>query len=128
VFKGTWKRWVPIGLAVAILLVVGGPYAYIHFVEGKAPSPLAIADPGSSRTPAAGSTSSGRGLEGTWKVSPGSLVGYRVNEVLFGQSNVAVGRTSSLSGSLTVSGTRIIAGDFTVEMASVTSDQSRRDD
>jgi hypothetical protein len=32
-----WKRWLAIGVGAAVLLLVGGPFVYIHFVEGKAP-------------------------------------------------------------------------------------------
>jgi len=55
------------------------------------------------------------------------VVGYRVNEVLFGQSNVAVGRTGSITGSISVSGTTIRAASFTVDMTTVTSDRTQRD-
>jgi polyisoprenoid-binding protein YceI len=115
-------------VALAVVLV-GGPYAYIHFVEGKAPAPLALASPSSSTSDTGTSTSTGGsgGTDGTWKVSNRSLVGYRVKEVLFGQSNVAVGRTSAITGSINVDGTSISAGTFTVDMTSVASDQSRRD-
>lgn len=60
-------------------------------------------------------------------MSTGSVVGHRVKEVLFGQSNVAVGRTGDVTGSISVTGTTITAGDFTVDMTTVASDQSRRD-
>jgi polyisoprenoid-binding protein YceI len=50
-----------------------------------------------------------------------------VQEVLFGQSNVAVSRTSAVTGSITVTGTTIDAGTFTVDMTTVASDQNRRD-
>ncbi len=59
--------------------------------------------------------------------SSDSVVGYRVKEVLFGQSNVAVGRTTSISGSMKVSGTTVTAATFAVDMTTVASDQSRRD-
>jgi hypothetical protein len=32
-----WKRWLVIGVGFLVLAVVGGPYAYIHLVEGPAP-------------------------------------------------------------------------------------------
>lgn len=124
-----WKRWVAIGLGGLAVLVLAGPYLYIHFVEGKAPAPLTLTAP--SATPAASdspatSRSTDAGGE-TWNVATGSLVGYRVKEVLFGQSNVAVGRTGEITGSITVDGTKVSAGSFTVDMTTVTSDESRRD-
>ncbi|MDQ1394921.1 MAG: hypothetical protein QOG64_180 [Acidimicrobiaceae bacterium] len=112
-------------LLVLALLVVGGPYTYIHFIEGKAPSRLKLADPPAGGT--APTTPSNVPLDGTWKVAAGSQAGYRVKEVLFGQSNEAVGRTSNVTGSLQIGGTSVSAATFTVDMASVKSDQSRRD-
>ena len=55
------------------------------------------------------------------------MVGYRVNEVLFGQNNVAVGRTNAVTGSITVDGTSVGSASFTAQMADVHSDQSERD-
>jgi polyisoprenoid-binding protein YceI len=54
-------------------------------------------------------------------------VGYRVNEVLFGQNNVAVGRTHDITGSITLSGTDVEKAGFTVQMSTVHSDESQRD-
>jgi polyisoprenoid-binding protein YceI len=116
------------GVALAVALV-GGPYVYIHLIEGKAPAPLTLATASPSSS-AADTTSSGQATgasDGTWNVSSDSVVGYRVKEVLFGQSNVAVGRTTSITGSMTVSGTTVTAATFTVDMTTVQSDQSRRD-
>lgn len=76
---------------------------------------------------AAAPSASGDGIDGTWKAASSSIVGYRVKEVLFGQSTEAVGRTSTLTGSLTVAGTTVSAAEFTVDMTTVKSDQSRRD-
>jgi polyisoprenoid-binding protein YceI len=134
--------WLIGGLAALAILAVGGTWIYIHVIEGPAPAPLSLksaatssaaATPAAS-TPAAGSsasasagTASTEAVAGTWRVASGSIVGYRVNEVLAGQQNVAVGRTSSISGSMTVSGTTVMAASFTVQMASIHSDQSQRD-
>jgi polyisoprenoid-binding protein YceI len=122
-----WKRWVLIGVAILLVAVVGGPFAYIHLIEGKAPAPLTLASPSSGSSSSSG-LSSATAPDGTWKVATGSVVGYRVNEVLFGQSNVAVGRTGAITGSITVASTTITAGTITVDMTTVTSDQSRRDE
>jgi polyisoprenoid-binding protein YceI len=66
--------------------------------------------------------------DGTWHVGTGSVAGYRVRETLFGASNIAVGRTSTITGSLTVAAGRLAAGSFSVDVASVKSDRSARDD
>ena len=54
-------------------------------------------------------------------------MGYRVKEVLFGQNHVAVGRTGAITGHLTISGTTVTAAAFTVQMATIKSDESERD-
>ena len=54
------------------------------------------------------------------------MAGYRVQEVLVGQNATAVGRTSKIWGSLSVTGSTVTKGTFTVDMASVVSDQSER--
>jgi hypothetical protein len=40
-------------------------------------------------------------------VTEGSQVGYRVEEVLNGQSNTAVGRTAAVTGGLTATPTQV---------------------
>jgi len=123
-----WKRWLAIGVAALAIAVVGGPYVYIHFIGGQAPAPLAFTSPspsGSDTATTSGET--GSTPDGKWTVTSDSVIGYRVNEVLFGQSNEAVGRTNAITGSITVDGTTITAATFTVDMTTVTSDQSRRD-
>ncbi|MFZ1062433.1 MAG: YceI family protein [Acidimicrobiales bacterium] len=53
-------------------------------------------------------------------------MGYRVNEVLVGQSTTAVGRTKKVWGSAVVQGAKVTSGTFTVDMATVVSDQPNR--
>jgi polyisoprenoid-binding protein YceI len=116
----TWKKWLLIAVSAAALLGVVGPFVYIRFIEGPAPERLSL----STSAPSSGGR---EGTEGTWKVASGSQVGYRIEEVLFGQNNTAVGRTSDVEGSLEVSGTTIGSGSFTADMTTVTSDKERRD-
>jgi polyisoprenoid-binding protein YceI len=129
-FSG-WRRWLVGGVAVVALLAVGGPYVYIHFIEGKAPKRLSLSsqDPsGSGPTTTAGASSSANvPLDGTWKVGSGSQAGYRVKEVLFGQNSEAVGRTTAVTGQLTIAGTSVSATNVTVDLTKVSSDKDRRD-
>jgi polyisoprenoid-binding protein YceI len=116
-----------------VALVVGAPFICIHFIEGKAPPPLSLSTAttvasSTASTPASGASARSSILVGKWDVSTGSIGSYRIKETLFGQSNTAVGRTSSITGSTTISGTEITAGRFSVDMTSVKSDQSLRDD
>jgi polyisoprenoid-binding protein YceI len=115
------------------VITVGGPFIYIHFIEGKAPAPLNIRNQPTATTVrgGAGSTSPGgsdaSSVDGAWKVTSGSQAGYRVTEVLFGQNNTAVGRTQSVTGSMTIQDPNVTAGDFNVDMTTVKSDRSQRD-
>jgi polyisoprenoid-binding protein YceI len=130
--------WLLGGVVVLLLGVVGGTWLYIHVIEGPAPAPLSLkpatasstaTPPGASSaasTGAAGATSAGA-VAGAWHVAAGSVVGYRVQEVLAGQNNIAVGRTSSVSGTMTIRGTTVTAASFTVQMSTIVSDQSQRD-
>lgn len=67
------------------------------------------------------------GVDGTWTATNESTLGYRVKEVLGGVDTEGVGRTNAVTGSLTIAGTSVTAADFTVDVASITSDSSRRD-
>jgi polyisoprenoid-binding protein YceI len=126
--------WLVGGLVALAVVVFGGTWLYIHVIEGPAPAPLSLksgAGTAPSATAPAG-TQSGRAapagaVGGTWRVSSGSVVGYRVNEVLAGQDNVAVGRTSDITGSLTIHGTTVTAASFAVPMDTIKSDESGRD-
>lgn len=132
---------VAIGIVAAVaVLGVGGSWVYINLIKEDAPEELTLddADPSAPTTTAddgAAPTTDGAvtdstddGLDGTWTVSAdGTEVGYRVKEVLFGQDTEGVGRTSEVTGSLTLAGTSVTAATFSVDVASITSDESRRD-
>ena len=122
-------------LAVAILIAVAGAGGlwYLFFRDaGPAAVSLPSASPGGAATlaPGATGTSAGSGsLEGTWTVdASSSFVGYRVQEQLVGiGANTAVGRTSSVTGSLTATGTAISAVDMTADLTTLKSDSEQRD-
>lgn len=115
------------GVIALVILVAGGTYVYIRFIEGDAPDKFTLAADDPASTTTSGSSSSSSGVDGTWKVSSGSRAGYRVEEVLFGQDNTAVGRTSGVTGTVTIDGTNATAAKITVDLTKVSSDQSRRD-
>ena len=127
-----FKRWLAGGAVAVLAVVVGGPYLYFHVFSKKAPPQLSLSTTATTTGSAGdqatvGTSSGGTAFDGTWKVSTGSTVGYRVKEVLFGQSNTAVGRTTSVTGQMTASGTTISTGTFTVDMTTVASDKAMRD-
>ncbi len=124
------RRRLIIGVAgvvvIVVLAAVLGPYVYIHFIEGPAPAKLELPKSSGTTSTAPGSAVTSSSLEGVWNVGAGSQAGYRVQEVLVGQNATAVGRTSEIWGSMTISGSTVTKATFTVDMASVVSDQSER--
>jgi polyisoprenoid-binding protein YceI len=119
-----WKLLVGAGVVI-VALAVGAPFVYIHLIEGPAPSKLALPTTHAKST-TAGSNADVASVDGTYQVGSGSQAGYRVTEVLIGQNSTAVGRTTKIWGSVTISGASLTTGTFTVDMASVESDQSER--
>ncbi|MEX5707211.1 YceI family protein [Parafrankia sp. FMc6] len=122
------RRWplILVGAVVAVaVLVVGGTAFYINVIKEDAPEEFALDDPGPS-TSSAGSTA-GDSVDGVWRIIDGSEAGYRVEEVLFGQKTTAAGRTSEVSGSMTIADDGVTEAQFEVQMASVRSDEDRRD-
>ena len=131
-----WLRWVIAAVVVIVVLAVGGPFVFFHFIEGNGPAPLSLqASPATSAsgTQSAGSqgasaSQGGSGsVAGTWAVGSGSRVGYRVNEVLGGQSHTAVGRSSAVTGQMIIKGSTVKTASFTVKMATIHTDSSQRD-
>ena len=137
------KKWV-LGSAVgAALLIVGVVVVYFAFIKSDAPPPLTLSSVASTTTPpvsaadsatptttaASGSSASASNLDGAWKVTTASQVGYRVTEDLVGglANNVAVGRTNAVTGTVTVAGTKVTAAEATADLTKLTSDSSRRD-
>jgi polyisoprenoid-binding protein YceI len=126
-------------LAAVVLLAVGavaGPWVYINLIKDEAPEALTLEPnttttiaPESSTTIAVESTTTlpASTIDGEWKVVAESIVGYRVKEVIVGQKTEGVGRTSEITGSLTIEGTQVTTGQFTVDMTTLKSDSSRRD-
>jgi polyisoprenoid-binding protein YceI len=128
-----WLRWVIAAVVVVAVIAVGGPYVFFHFIEGNGPAPLSLkASPsasasGTQSTSRVSSQGSSGPVAGTWAVGSGSRVGYRVKEILAGQSHTAVGRTSSVTGQMVVKGTTVKTASFTVKMATIHTDSAQRD-
>jgi polyisoprenoid-binding protein YceI len=121
-----WWKWLVGAIVVVVVLAVAIPFIYIHLIEGPAPPKLALPTSHSTTSVGASGSTSAQSVSGTYNVGSGSEAGYRVTEVLVGQHSTAVGRTTKIWGSVTISGDSVTAGTFTVDMASVASDQSER--
>lgn len=125
-----------------VVLLVAAVFIYYNFIRGDAPEAFGLteADEQGEASQAGGDTSETETgtteqagpeaveLDGSWSVSSGSEAGYRVVEDLGSIQNFeAVGRTNTITGSLEISGTTITSARFEVDVASVTSDDGRRD-
>src|SRR5689334_3882564 len=79
---------------------------------------------------AAASRESTAAHDGVWHVVPAeSFVGYRVRErlAMLPAPSDAVGRTSAISGTATLSGDRIVATTVATDLRTLKSDSARRD-
>jgi len=121
-----WWKWSVGVIVVVVVLAVAIPFIYIHLIEGPAPPKLTLPTTHSTTSVGTSGSTSAGSVGGTYNVGSGSEAGYRVTEVLVGQNSTAVGRTTKIWGSVTISGDSVTAGTFTVDMASVVSDQSER--
>lgn len=139
-------RKIVLGLVTVVVLVLAGSFAYTRLFD--APDAFDTADLeerlDSTTLPDASSTTTGAegsdttagadttgpvngSFDGDWAIATGSEVGYRVEETINGFAVTANGRTSSVEGTITIEGTTVASGSFTVDMATIASDESRRD-
>lgn len=144
-------------VVVLLLAVGGGAAAWALFLRGDNVAPLALpstgptssgaaaASPGAGTGAGAGPSSAGSlpaasggtidaaSLLGTWTIGPDSVVGYRVRERLASLSadSDAVGRTSSITGTATITGSgsalTVSEATLTVDMTTIQSDRQMRD-
>lgn len=67
-------------------------------------------------------------IDGVWTIAGDSVAGYRVFKDFVGASEFeAVGRTRTILGGLTIEGTTLTEASFDVDIASIVSDDERRD-
>lgn len=126
-----------IGVVVVGVLAAGGGLWW--YLRDDAPAEVSLdkAAEDAAKQPAA--PGSGPGVEGTWTVdnttgdfdfekASGTFAGFRVKEELANIGHTtAVGRTGDVTGSLTIAGDRVTKGSFTVDLTTITTNQSRRD-
>ncbi|MSO32007.1 MAG: YceI family protein [Ilumatobacteraceae bacterium] len=125
------KNIIAIAIA-ALVLLVGGPWLYINVIKDDAPSRLTLdtvmaTTPEKVVSPDTTSVVVPDGITGAWTIGSESIAGYRVKEILFGQSTEGVGRTSSVSGTLEIIDNSVTTAEFTVDMTTLKSDAAKRD-
>lgn len=122
---------VPLYLGLGVVVVVAAAVAvWFLFLKDDAPEKLTL-EPAATTSGKVVDTGS---LSGTWTVTPGSgdtatVAGYRVDEefIAGARKHTAAGRTNAVTGSVTVSGDKVTAASFTVDVSKLASDESRRD-
>ena len=107
--KRHWWRWILGGGVVLVALVLLAVGLVTKFQRSLPPLALPA---GAARAPAGP-------LGGTWIVAPGSKAGFRVQEHAVGFSNAVVGRTDGVTGTLVISGDRVIRAAFRIDLATV---------
>ncbi|MBI4884495.1 MAG: YceI family protein [Actinobacteria bacterium] len=131
--KNHLKKIVIVVMSLAVL-VLAASFIYAKFVNTSDAEfdsndvrdrlTTTTASGATDSTPASASSD---GVDGSWVIADGSEVGYRVEENINGFDTTANGRTNVITGEFTIVGTQVTVGDFTVDMTTVSSDESRRD-
>lgn len=104
-----WWRWILGGVAGLVVLAIVATAAAVKLTPG--PAPLAL--------PKAAAAPSGP-LDGSWRVSPGSVAGFRVRETVIGFSNDVTGRTGHVTGTAVLAGTRVVRATVRVSLDAIT--------
>jgi polyisoprenoid-binding protein YceI len=91
-------------------------------------APIAATVPAVTQTTTVAEVAKAGAADGVWNIKEGSEVGYRVNESISGFDTTANGRTQAITGTMLAEGTKITKGEFTVDMTTFKSDESRRDE
>jgi polyisoprenoid-binding protein YceI len=145
----TRARLLIAALCIAVLAVGGGLW---WFFRDDAPAEVSLdaavesvagaesSDDAATAPAADGSSASVDGIDGSWVVdtdtgefdyesATGTFAGFRIAEELASVgSTTAVGRTGDVTGSIAIEGTTLTAASFEVDMTTITTNESRRDD
>ena len=119
---------IAIAAALVIVAAVVGTRMYASSQNASAPEEFLSDDIAEATEPADSASAAAGEIAGQWSIGDGSEAGYRVDEVLNGEDVTVVGRTGDVTGDVTISGTELTEGAVAVDLTTVTTDNSRRDD
>jgi polyisoprenoid-binding protein YceI len=109
-----------VGVVIVVLLGAGAFYWFV--IRDTPEKQLTLTKP-TGTTSGQADDPPPASLDGTWKVRSAdpTRAGLRIKEKFLGgvAQHTAVGRTSEVTGSLTLAGTKVTAGTFTVDLASL---------
>lgn len=134
-------RKIVVGVVLVVALLGAGVW---WFLRDDAPAEADLATAVESVQEDTASTGSaattGTGIAGRWTVdtetgdfsyesATGTFAGFRIDEELAGiGETTAVGRTDAVSGEVTIEGTTLTAATFEVDLTTITTETSMRDD
>jgi polyisoprenoid-binding protein YceI len=139
------KRWWIVALAAVVAVVVAGGAVWYFVFRDDAPAQVSIdraarsidAKDADTTATSGGAASTASNPSGTWNVNQSigsfsdftsSFAGFRVQEELAGLgAKTAVGRTPKVTGTMTIADNVVPNASFEVDMATLTTDDSRRD-
>ena len=139
------KRWLPewprtkrarlltVAGGVVVLTLAGVALVYFVIFPTSSPSRFTLATTASTEEGQT-QTSSATQIAGRWTIASGSEAGYRVREKLafLPAESQAVGRTSSITGASTFTGSNssleVSRASFVVDLSTLKSDRSMRDE
>ncbi len=107
--KRHWWRWILAGAGLLVVLAVLATGLFVR-LQSALP-PLAL--------PAGRASAPAGPLTGRWSVATGSRAGFRVRENAMGFSNVVVGRTDGIRGTLLISGGRLLSATLRVRLTTM---------
>lgn len=129
-----------VGTLVVVAVAIG---AFLFFTRDTAPDELTLTEDSTPTTgeaapegddPPAVEPIDVASLDGVWTVTAGegdeeTVAGYRIDEVFAqgAREATAYGRTTEVTGSMTVEAGQVTEGSFEVDMTTLQSDEDRRD-
>lgn len=104
-----WWRWAAAAVVALVLLIALAVRLYVGQQHSAAPLSLPAGHAGGGAGP----------VSGTWNAAAGSAAGFRVTEHALGASNVVVGRTSAVTGTVVADGTAVRSAAFHVTLTAI---------
>lgn len=149
------KRNILVGVGVLVVVAIAAGIGLWWFFKDDAPDEVSLKNAiesvedtttttasgdGSTDTTAGTDGTTTDGIEGSWTIdtetgefdyesATGTFVGFRIEEELASiGSTTAVGRTGDVSGSMTIEGTTVTETTVEIDVSTITTNESRRDD
>jgi polyisoprenoid-binding protein YceI len=103
-------RWILGGVAALVVVLV----AAVAVAVKLQPTPAPLALPSSAAAPVGP-------VDGTWRVAPGSLAGFRIRQTVIALTSEVVGRSADVSGTAVIAAGQVSSASFRVNLLALTS-------